>query len=428
MGRRWLFVSLGGCAVAVACGSFSETDKPGETPLDASVLADVTVDDAQVAEGGGDAATSCSIVSLDTGDQHTCAVKADGKVWCWGINSAGQLGIGNNATLVPRPTQVIDVVDAVEVSAGPYHSCARTRSGELWCWGANNAGQIGIGSVTVVGVPPTKVSIVTDAKSISVGFAHTCAVRSDDSVWCWGANQYGQVGNGAASATAVSSPTKVAKVTNAKSVGAGGFHTCSLGKNGGVWCWGANNVGQLGHGLEDAGADAQIIPHATPVQATAELSSDLASGFAHACATTASGLVCWGANNTRQLGSADTADPIGVPTKVVVPANLSLMAPDLGPQATCALASDGTGPWCWGMNELGILNQTTSGATPIPTKIVTTGESVHVGAGHACVRMKDGPPRCWGTSRFGQLGRGTVDPDGGEPVRVGPAPVIGLCD
>jgi len=421
--RRWFGLVIGGCAAAVACTSFSGDEDPVPGPGDAAP--DAELDVAPAPPDASDAGR-CSIVSLASGDLHSCAVKADGKVWCWGLNAAGQLGIGNNATVVSRPTPVIDVTNAVEVAAGPYHSCARTRAGEVWCWGANNGGQLGLGTVTGLGVPPTKVPGVNDATAIAVGFAHTCAVRANGVVWCWGLNAHGQIGNAKDSANEPA-PVQTTLAEPAQALALAGFHTCALTQAGGVWCWGINNAGQLGVGFDDAGADAASYSHRSAEQAIVTGAGDIASGFAHACATVASGLQCWGANAALQLASGKTGS-VDRPSPVIVPQGLMLSAPSAGSDATCALAKDGSGPWCWGSNKYGLLNQSAAGPIGDPVKVVTKATRVHVGARHACVRVDEGPPQCWGTSEYGQLGRGVIDPDSGAPVRVGPAPITTICD
>jgi len=132
---------------------------------------------------------------------HTCATRADGSVWCWGLNNAGQLGDGSlhNRSVPVRAGALSGIVELAiggfETHGPISHSCARASSGRLWCWGANAFGQLGDGTTTSRSTPVPVLGIA-DARALGVAATHTCAVRADGHVWCWGANDTGQLGTG----------------------------------------------------------------------------------------------------------------------------------------------------------------------------------------------------------------------------------------
>src|SRR5262249_17752399 len=132
---------------------------------------------------------------VSAGDQHTCARKTDGTIWCWGYNQYGQLGDGTNTTN-PSPVKVMDNGPFIEVSAGGYHTCGRKGDGRLLCWGDNNVGMVGDGTTINRNTPVPVVGLPTAAAEVSAGEDHTCARLTDGTLWCWGYNYYGQIGDG----------------------------------------------------------------------------------------------------------------------------------------------------------------------------------------------------------------------------------------
>jgi len=137
--------------------------------------------------------TATTWANVSTGDSHTCGVRTDGTLWCWGYNRLGQLGLGSEAWTFTTPTQVGTATTWASVAAGYAHTCATRTNGSLWCWGDSSAGQLGLGSVAY-STTPAQVGTGTTWASVSTGYAHTCATRTDKSLWCWGDNGYGQVG------------------------------------------------------------------------------------------------------------------------------------------------------------------------------------------------------------------------------------------
>jgi alpha-tubulin suppressor-like RCC1 family protein len=204
------------------------TDTKSYTPVDVSGL-------------------SSGVVAISSGGWHTCALTSSAGVKCWGWNFYGQLGDG---TTTDRLTQ-IDVSGlssgVVAISAGIYHTCALTSSGGVKCWGQNDYGQLGDGTITNNSTPVPVSELSTGVVAISTGLGHTCALTSSAGVKCWGHNYYGQLGDG--TTTDRLTQIDVSGLSNGMvAISAGLEHTCALTSSGSVMCWGWNFHGQLGDG------------------------------------------------------------------------------------------------------------------------------------------------------------------------------------
>jgi alpha-tubulin suppressor-like RCC1 family protein len=205
---------------------------------------------------------------LSVGGAHNCARLTDGTVECWGDNRYGQLGTGSispgGPTPVPVELGIGNLSNIGEVSAGLIHTCAVTRDHVAYCWGWNMFGQVGIDTMD----RPFPAMILTGVETITAGFNHTCAVKTDGTVWCWGANTFGQIGQDTISYQQSSIPLQVAGLDGVASVRLGGpgvtspdAFSCAQKKDGSIWCWGSNGGGQLGNGMTSQ------LPQPTPVQA-----------------------------------------------------------------------------------------------------------------------------------------------------------------
>jgi alpha-tubulin suppressor-like RCC1 family protein len=190
--------------------------------------------------------TGFSVDKLIAGGDFTYVKGNDQSLWSWGDNSFGQLGLGNT-TPVSVPTQVTAVgTNVLSVAPGGGHTCALMADNTVWCWGDNKYGQLGLGDLNPRSTPtPIDPNMLSNVASVYTGGFHTCATKQDSTLWCWGDNRYGQLGMG--DTTQRTTPKQVAilgsSVANAY---AGGAHTCAVMNNGAIYCWGANQYGQLG--------------------------------------------------------------------------------------------------------------------------------------------------------------------------------------
>ncbi len=296
--------------------------------------------------------------SITAGTTHTCATRTDGTVWCWGANDSGQLGIGG-VTDQDRPRQVTTPAAGgwASVTAGGEDTCATRTDGTLWCWGFNWEGQLGIGDELSQGRPR---QVTTPARggwaSITAGGDHTCATRTDSTLWCWGINGNGQLGIG--NHTDHDRPRQVTTPAAAgwASVTAGGQDTCATRTGGTRWCWGWGYYGQLGIGNHKG----QCHPQQVTTPAAGGWASVTAAGLYYTCATRTGGtLWCWGSNYSGELGIGGGTDQ-ELPRQVTTPAAGGWAGVTAGYDHTCATRTGGT-LWCWGYNgngELGLGNHT----------------------------------------------------------------------
>jgi len=274
--------------------------------------------------GTGDMETKLAPVGVDgidgevahaaNGAGHTCAETADGALWCWGRNTAGQLGTGDTASRsAPEKITIPIVVD--RLTAGATFTCARGSDGSIYCFGANEFGQLGLGN-NMPQTKPTKVTVLKDVVRLSAGANHACVFTVDGLVSCWGDNREGQLGTGDRNPR--TSPVKIdpnglGAVTQ---VYAGGSHTCAQKVDGSLWCWGSNRFGQLGTGDTDAKlAPVQVAPDVLGTNVAAAY-----AGGAHTCAVKTDGSVwCWGSNQYGQLGTSSAGTLANAPVQVKPP-------------------------------------------------------------------------------------------------------------
>ncbi len=249
------------------------------------------------------------VVAVAAGSGHTCALTAAGGVRCWGANEAGQLGDGTIANRSTPPAS--DVLTGVKaIAAGGSVTCALTVGGGVRCWGANGVGQLGDGSTTDRARPPTT-DVMAGVTAISVASGHTCVVTTTGGVRCWGHDGNSELGTGMYTDDVLSPPTTDA-LAGTREVAAGLQFTCALTTAGGVRCWGYNSDGQIGD--ETPNAVDRLAPATTDILDGA---SALAVGQAHACSLMSGGGVrCWGANSVGQLGDGLAPDAAATPPTI----------------------------------------------------------------------------------------------------------------
>lgn len=349
-------------------------------------------------------------VDVVGGDAHTCALLSDRTVMCWGDDSFGQLGNDSSLSSRSLPAAVFGLSDVMEIDAGARHTCALRTDGSVLCWGEDTSGQLGNGSVTGNQPMPGVVAGLTSVTAIATGGSHTCAARTGGSVSCWGSDSFGQLGNGSATTGNQTSPV-AASVTGATAITAGQSHTCAL-TAGVLRCWGSDSSGQLGNDAALA-SQTQPVAVATTSGLTGVVAID-AGGF-FTCALTSAGRVfCWGADSNGQLGN-DMATPtsVGTPVETTTSTGLSgVTAIVAGNAHACAV--DGTGQlWCWGSDSAGQLGDgapMTTQPTPVRVAIatgMTSSTIVAAGGSHSCA-VAGGLVWCWGRNAQGQLGDGAT--------------------
>ena len=340
---------------------------------------------------------------ISTGMAHACAVLSDGSIACWGMNDRGQLGNGT-ATDRNTPTKVLDLSGAKTVAAAFDHTCATMSDGKVNCWGSNSQGQLGDGS-SIDTLSPITVPGLARAFGIDVGGwpGHSCASTLDGTVYCWGDSfsDPNDVNNAMGA-----SPKLISGLTqsNVAAVSLGGEHSCALLASGAVYCWGANYYGQLGNGSTSTDS----VP--TPIGSD-DVAIAIAAGGNTTCAIfTTSGVQCWGSNSDGQLGNYEltSSGVIASTTPVHVNGLTSALDIAVGSAHACALINGGT-VQCWGRNSAGELGDgtTISRNQPVTVTGISNAMSVATGGHFTCAIVGAGYVSCWGSNLLGQLGNGT---------------------
>lgn len=359
------------------------------------------------------AAAATGRTAITAGVGHTCALNAAGGVECWGDNQLGQIGDG---TLLNRwtPVGVTGLSSGVKaISAGGDHTCALTTAGGVRCWGSNESGQLGDGTTTDRPTPVNVVGLGSGVAAISAGIDHTCALTTNGAVKCWGANRSGQLGDGTTDDQPV--PVDVTGLgSSVSAVSAGGSHTCALTAGRAMKCWGANYAGQLGDGTTtDRPAPVTVSGLGSGVAMISAGGSDATCAL-----TTAGAAKCWGYNYTGAVGDGTTVNRL-VPTNVKGLGN-GVATISTGLYRACAITTAGALK-CWGSNFSSQLGDgtTTNRLTPVNVTGLTSGvTSVTAGGrGHTCALAARGTPKCWGEGYLGQLGDDTLQ-NRSTPVNV----------
>ncbi len=351
-------------------------------------------------------------VDLSMGNSHSCLLTAAGEVYCWGNNASGQLGLD---TQVPTssPSQV-HIANISQLDVGGEHSCALEASGHVWCWGRNSSSQLG-NRTSTMSTRPVLVTGIDNAIDISAGQFHSCAVLADDHVVCWGSNSNSQLGGGSAASgirsdipvTVVASPN-AEPLTGARMVVAGLDHSCAATDDA-VYCWGLNVKGELGDGTTSIRAfPVQVsgLPRDSKVE-------ELSAGDGFTCArTSAEELYCWGTNLRGQLGSETMATSVPKATKVAFSGVTAISSMR---SHSCAIVSGEV--QCWGGNANGQLGDNSLEDRGLPTLALSDALLVAAGGQHSCGITSAGSLTCWGSGRSGQLASGDVV-HSSEPVAV----------
>lgn len=268
--------------------------------------------------GGADSGSPVAVTgvagatALLSGPAHSCALLLTGSVKCWGTDSNGELGDGMGPEgyvgYSPVPVTVSGISDATALAAGGLHACALRANGKVNCWGGNFRGAIGDGTLNRAWVP-VEVGGIDNAVAVSAGLFHSCALRADGGAACWGDNQFGTLGDGSTVSSTTAVPVVGLSMAVSLASGWGAQHNCAVRANGALQCWGDNASGQLGDGTQ-----IQRLTPATVAGITDVL--DAWVGRQHSCALTGDGgLSCWGGNGDGQLGDGSNI-PRAVPAAV----------------------------------------------------------------------------------------------------------------
>ena len=406
---------------------------------------------------------------VEVGGSHACAILRDRRLKCWGHNQYGQLGLGDRNDRGDATREMGDALPFVDlgefevaaIALGASHTCALSMVGQVKCWGKNTYGQLGYGDNANRGdggfpmgttLPALSLSNSPQviAVSITAGAQHTCVILSDGTTRCWGRNNQGQLGLGNTDDYADESDERLTSIAldlgtgrTATQIVAGSYHTCALLDDRTVKCWGDNTWGQLGLGDQVRRGDDRYEmgdylpaidfgPYGAP-----PLRID--AGHMHTCARMDDGeLDCWGENSIGSLGVGHEYDvgdgpwdmgyflqPVELPASM--PYSTSVAA---GGQFTCA-----TGGWqvtCWGVatngqtghgsqNVVGNEPDEMGGALPLIDLGIQTVVQISAGTATACARSSHERVKCWGANSTGQLGQGDTLDRGNLPDQMGAA-------
>ena len=384
---------------------------------------------------------SSPVTAIAAAARVSFAIREDKTLWSWGTSTIGQLGAGAT-NYAPNPTKIGD--DFTAISAGFGHSLALKNDGTLWAWGNNSFGQLGNGNTTDSNVP-IQIGSANDYTAVSAGYLFSLALKSDGTLWAWGDNQSGELGIGDTSySNCVATPTphctapvQVGSDNTYTAISAGTAHSLALKNDNTLWAWGDNSYGELGDGCYiDTTQQPPVIKCAirndTTINSNVPEQIDntsqygaIASGYLYSLAIKLDGsLMAWGSNVQGGLGTGDSKATYLVPTKIgdgFLPDAGSLSASKfsvLGNTTiyyhSLGLKNDGS-LWAWGDNIFGQVGDGTMTPSPTPKQILASSGYAfsEVSAGdddHSLAIRNNGSLWAWGRNSCGALGNGKTDP------------------
>ena len=363
---------------------------------------------------------------IASGTDHTCTIRDDATVWCWGWNFSSQLARSiTSPKWTSRPIQVppSKVSGAQSVAAGAEHTCALLANSQVKCWGDGEGGQLGndtqylldaVNPVSVMESGDRGAAPFEDVEAIAAGRKHTCALKTGGTVWCWGDNRSSQMGlpwsNGGQN-----TPRMVSQLDSVVAISAGGDTTCALLSDTSVKCWGSN-------GLPGLGIVSPVRSSATPVNVWRSETDNralknvvaISVGDNHTCILDASRHAsCWGGNGTGQLGNnpaLGTTPFAATSAPVRVDSDEEFSTISAGAEHTCAILELTQAVQCWGSNNRGQLGDGTTKNRDRPVAVSGDGNlnvELALGARFSCSLASNAAIRCWGLNDHGQLGNGT---------------------
>lgn len=399
--------------------------------LAAAGLAALALAGSASAERAGSQARGYQAGLLDGGGFQSCAVLDDGAATCWGYDLGGELGDD-----APRANQEAPVPvalpagrSAVAIAAASGHGCVILDDGSVACWGTDSNGELGDDATLADQPTPVLAALPTGrtATAISTGPGHSCAILDDGSVSCWGSDGNGRLGD---DPTLASRPTPVPVALpagrTATAISAGGDFTCAILDDGTARCWGRDNRGQLGDDPTLASKPTPV-PVALPAGRTAVA---ISAGLSHACALLDDGSVwCWGADDSGQVGDDAPTTDRPTPVPVVLPVGRTAAAIAAGGEHACAILDDAS-LTCWGDDAFGELGDDAPSAdqpTPVAVALPPGRHAVAVTGSYdtTCAALDDGRVTCWGYDSSGELGNGPGVADQAVAATAPPALSLG---
>ena len=322
-----------------------------------------------------------TVLSLSTGNNHSCVIASNNLAYCWGANWYGNLGTGSGSdSFIPIAVSTSGVLNGLTIKlidAGNYHTCAIASNNLAYCWGSNDYGELGNNSTTQSNIPVAVNGGLTMSK-ITAGEGHTCAITVSNLAYCWGRNIYGQLGNNSTTQSNIPvavNTTGVLSGKTIKSIKASKEHSCVIASDNLAYCWGSNWFGELGVSTNVGTINPNSVPVA--VDRTGVLSGktilSIATGVFHTCVIASDNKIyCWGDNTYGQLGNNSTTQssaPVAVSTAGVLSGKTIVSISTSDGIHTCATDSDSK-LYCWGSNVYGELgnNSTTQSNIPIITQ------------------------------------------------------------
>jgi len=363
--------------------------------------------------------------SISAGTMHVCDIASGGFAYCWGLNGAeGRIGSDqlSSTAMSSVPVRVPGNLKFVQLATYGRHTCGLTAEGKAYCWGYNGWGALGANSNAGQSYTPMAVATNQTFRSISAGSDHACAITFDNVGYCWGNNDWRQLGTGT-SATA-SSPVQIAGGISFASITAGAAFTCGVATlNGVAYCWGANSIGQTGDGKTINYGNVFVSAPQQVVGSQAFKSISLGNQFA--CGVTMAGLgYCWGSNNSK-FGAGPTNDSS---TPVAISGGLTFRSISTGNTHACGVTTQDA-VYCWGANGNGQLGVSLQNGSNVPVRAagnLTAAEVSASGIGtgsasHSCMITSDRlSVYCFGRNDVGQLGNGSTT----TATASNPTPVI----
>ncbi len=376
---RSLILEVAFSVTVVACGGYPNDSPPAAETRDGgdgtrsrdsgTPLSDAAAAEDAPAESGDDASTNQGVRSIAVGEDYACAVKAEGSLWCWGRNQYGQLGDGTTSDR-PSPVKVASLGnDVAQVAAGMVGTCAVKKDDSVWCWASGKNPTL---------TPQLK---LTKQKSVALGMNHACALSGNGELTCWGNNALGQVGlaEGASGPSAPDAPPTVV-LTQVSSVAPGASNTCATRVDKTLWCWGSS-----------------YSPVPAPLTNLGGVAIEVSGSGRNRCVRAANQTVwCWGDNATGEVGDGTTllrAFPVPVSG---LPDVLEMW---VGTGLSYVRRANGS-LWGWGSGTLAPINVNSQVGPDV--KVLMGGKR------HACLLRNDGSVWCVGDNTFGQMGIGAA--------------------